>query len=134
MEFIHPHKTGKILGVIHEDAPSLNPIDLVRVGIPVTRPSQYLLDPTGPFFSLIALMQGFTSQCGGYSLAQLINFLSVIVKGAQSQKLSGSFDYAFEKTVDGVPNEEGTTISAVGKAGNLAGSCLDSLLLDDGAL
>ena len=99
MEFIHPHKAGKILGVIHEPQPAIHPIDLVRAATPPTRPSTYLLDPNGPFFTLQALMQGFTSQCGGYSLAQLVAFL----KAALGTKLSGSFDYAFEKTVDGYP-------------------------------
>ena len=127
MEFIHPHKAGKILGVIHEPQPTIHPIDLVRAATPSARPSTYLPEP---FFALPVLMQGFTSQCGGYSLAQLITYL----KAANDPKLSGSFDYAFEKTVDGYPNQDGTTISAIGKAGNLTGSCLDSLFPDDGML
>ena len=132
MEFVHPHTIGKKLGVIHEDVPNLHPISLVRSGAPVTRPSEYLLDPAGPFFTLAALMQSFSPECGGFSVAQLINLIAVLQKAASSVELSGSFDYAFEKTVDGYPTQDGTTISAVGRAGNNAGSCLKTLFPDDG--
>jgi hypothetical protein len=131
MEFVHPHKVGKKLGVIHEENPSLHPLSLVRAAIPPVRPPQYLLDPAGPFFTLTALMQSFSPACGGYSLAQLVNFLAVVKKGASPVDLSGSFDYAFEKTVDGYPNDDGTTITAIGIAGP-KGSCLNALFPDDG--
>jgi hypothetical protein len=131
MDFIHPHNVGKTLGVIHEEQPALHPIDLVRSATPPQRPSTYLLDPNGPFFSLKALMQGFSPECGGYSIAQFIDLIQVL-KGNAGAALSGSFDYAYEKTVDGFPRQDGTTISAIGKAGNLAGSCLLPLFPDDG--
>jgi hypothetical protein len=131
MELVHPHKVGKKLGVIHEENPTLHPIGLVRAGIPPARPSQYLLDPTGPFFSLTALMQSFSPECGGFSLAQLVNFLAVLEKGATPAELSGSFDYAFEKTVDGYLTDDGTTVSAIGLAA-ARGSCLKALFPDDG--
>jgi hypothetical protein len=80
-----------ILGVIHEDQPQVHPIDLVRAATPPQRPSTYLLDPTGPFFTLNALMQGFSPECGGFSLAQLINFMQIVVKAKTGVDLSGSF-------------------------------------------
>jgi len=132
MELAHPHKVGKTLGVIHEDNPKLHPLSLVRAAIPPVRPSQYLLDPAGPFFTLTALMQAFSPECGGFSLAQLVNFLAVVRKAAVPTELSGSFSYAFEKTVDGYPRDDGTTISAIGLAGSTTGSCLKTLFPDDG--
>lgn len=77
-------------------------------------------------------MQGFSPECGGFSLAQLLNFMAVFQKAAVPTNLSGSFSYAFEKTVDGYPGDDGTTISAIGTAGNTTGSCLETLFPDDG--
>jgi hypothetical protein len=82
-------------------------------------------DPT--FFTQPILMQGLSSECGGFSLAFALAYLL-----NQQVSLSGSFAYAFEKTVDGVPNEAGTTIAAVGKAAQQEGTCLNALFPDDG--
>jgi hypothetical protein len=120
----------KKLGAIHEENPQ--GFLLGSIQAPVAKPSTYLLDPNGPFFTLNALMQFMSPHCGGYSLAQLVNFLAVL-KGATPFDLSGSFDYAYEKTVDGVPNEDGTVITAIGKAGNNVGSCLQGLFPNDTA-
>ncbi len=62
------------------------------------------------FFNTPILMQGQSPECGGFSLAFLVSYL------LNAGKLSGSFAYAFEKTVDGVPAIPGTTIAAIGKA------------------
>jgi hypothetical protein len=132
MDFAHPHKVGKTLGVTHEENPKLHPLSLVRASIPPVRSSQYLLDPAGPFFRLTALMQSFSPECGGFSLAQLVNFIAVLKKGAAPTELSGSFSYAYEKTVDGYPHDDGTTISAIGLAGSRVASCLKTLFPDDG--
>jgi hypothetical protein len=72
------------------------------------------------------LMQGFSPECGGYSLAFLLAYLSNL-----TDKLNGTFAYAFEKTVDGVPNADGTTIQAIGTAAKSSGVCLESLFPDD---
>ena len=125
---MQPFPFGK-LGAIHEEKPE--GFLLGSIQAPVEKPSTYLLNPNSPFFTLNALMQGKTSECGGYSVAQLINFLCVL-KGINPTDLSGSFDYAYEKTVDGVPATPGTYISAVGKAGSTVGSCLKKLFPDDG--
>jgi hypothetical protein len=81
------------------------------------------------FFSQPILMQGLSPECGGYSLAFLLAYLL-----NQQQKLSGSFAYAYEKTQDGVPDSDGTTINAIGKAAQNEGTCLDNLFPDDGVL
>jgi hypothetical protein len=132
MQFAHPHNVGKKLGVIHEENPSLHPLSLVRASIPPVRPSQYFLDPAGPFFTLTALMQSLSPECGGFGLAQLVNFMAVLKKGAAATELSGSFSYAYEKTVDGYAGDDGTTISAIGIAGSKVASCLKALFPDDG--
>jgi hypothetical protein len=80
------------------------------------------------FFSTPILMQGLSPECGGYSVAFAIAYLLSV-----QEKLSGSFTYAYEKTVDGVPNDAGTTINALGKAAQSAGSSLDTLFPDDGS-
>ncbi len=101
----------------------------LRVGrgaAPVPAPTVYN-DPA--FFTTPILMQGQSPECGGFSLAFALAYLL----NTQS-KLSGSFDYAYEKTVDGVPNEQGTTIKALGDAAQAAGSCLQTLFPDDGTL
>jgi hypothetical protein len=91
---------------------------------PVPAPETYA-DPT--FFTTPILMQGQSPECGGFSLAFAIAYLLNL-----QNQLSGSFSYAYEKTVDGVPNAAGTTINAIGKAAQNAGSCLDGLFHDDG--
>jgi hypothetical protein len=98
----------------------------LRVGqaaAPVAQPPTYD-DPA--FFSTPILMQGQSPECGGFSLAFLVSYL------LNTGKLSGSFGYAFEKTVDGVPDEAGTTIAAIGKAAQNEGVCLQDLFPDDG--
>lgn len=97
----------------------------LQVGSAGTPPSTVYQDET--FFQIPILMQGQSPECGGYSLAFLLAYLL-----GQTEKLSGSFAYAYEKTVDGVPSEEGTLIPAIGKAGQNSGTCLDSLFPDDG--
>jgi hypothetical protein len=79
------------------------------------------------FFSQPILMQGLSPECGGFSLAFALAYLL-----NQQDKLSGSFAYAYEKTVDGVPDTDGTTINAIGNAAQMEGTCLDSLFADDG--
>jgi hypothetical protein len=99
--------------------------ELTAATEPTAAPSTYLDEA---FFSMPILMQGQSPECGGFSpafaLAYLLN---------APDKLSGSFLYAFEKTVDGVPNEEGTTITAVGEAAQNVGACLYPLFPDDGS-
>jgi hypothetical protein len=116
------------LGAVHEEDPQ--GFKLGQIQVPVAGiPDQYLCNDDGPLVTdLPILMQGQSPECGGFSLATLINFCK---KAGAS--LSGSFTYAFEKTVDGLPTIQGTLISAVGKAGAQAGSCLDTLFPDDGA-
>jgi hypothetical protein len=61
-------------------------------------------------------VQGFSPEGGGFSLSQPLNFMAVL-KGTAPTNLSGSLDYAIEKTVDGYPNDDGTTISAMARRG-----------------
>ena len=114
------------------------PIPFRKLGaIPYTRTGQELaaaapaIAPTTyndpAFFLTPILMQSQTPECGGFSLAFALSYLR-----AQDEKLSGSFSYAYEKTVDGVPNEEGTFITAIGEAAKQSGSCLYPLFPDDG--
>ena len=99
----------------------------LRVGQAAAPAPQPYDDPA--FFSQPVLMQGLSPECGGYSLAFLLAYLL-----NQQQKLSGSFAYAYEKTKDGVPDSDGTTIAAIGTAAQNEGTCLDSLFPDDGVL
>jgi len=117
----------KKLGAIHEENPNLHPLGAVQP--PVAKPATLLPDR---FFALAALMQYQSPKCGGYSLAQFLNYLEVL-SGSQNTVLSGNFDYEFEKTVDGVPDQDGTTISAIGKAGAEVGACLATLFPEDTA-
>lgn len=98
--------------------------ELTASADPTTASPTYLDEA---FFNTPILMQGQSPECGGFSpgfaLAYLLNLQT---------KLSGSFAYAFEKTVDGLPTEEGTTIAAVGEAVKDAGICLQDLFPDDG--
>jgi hypothetical protein len=114
------------LGVIHEENPQ--GFKLGQVQAPVVIPKQFNCTDAGPIPAIPILMQGQSPECGGYSLATLISILKTLTTA-----LSGCFDYAFEKTVDGEPNIEGTTISAIGKAGAV-GSCLCPLFPDDGVI
>jgi hypothetical protein len=98
--------------------------ELVASGAPSVAPATYE-DPA--FFTTPILMQGQSPECGGYSLAFALAYLLSL-----NEQLSGSFAYAYEKTVDGVPNEAGTFIPAIGQAAQKAGSCLDALFPDDG--
>ena len=123
MEFAHHDKIAPKLGVI----PYQRTGQELRVGqsaAPVPTQPPYD-DPA--FFSTPILMQGLSPECGGYSAAFAIAYLLSL-----QTKLSGSFTYAFEKTVDGVPDAAGTTIAAIGQAAQSAGSCLDTLFQDDG--
>jgi hypothetical protein len=101
-------------------------LHIAEAATPIPAPTTYD-DPA--FFTQPILMQGESPECGGFSLAFALAYLL----NTQS-KLSGSFDYAYEKTVDGVPNEQGTTIKAIGDAAQTAGSCLETLFPDDGTL
>lgn len=96
----------------------------VGAGAPATVQPPY---DAPAFFSQPILMQGQSPECGGYSLAFALAYLL-----NQQTSLSGSFAYAFEKTVDGVPDEAGTTINAIGVAAQNEGTCLESLFPDDG--
>ncbi|HEY3742460.1 MAG TPA: hypothetical protein VGL53_21575 [Bryobacteraceae bacterium] len=98
--------------------------ELVAAAAPGTAPATYE-DPA--FFTTPILMQGQSPECGGYSLSFALAYLLTL-----NEKLSGSFSYAYEKTVDGVPTEAGTLIPAIGKAAQNIGSCLDTLFPDDG--
>lgn len=91
---------------------------------PTSAPGTYLDEE---FFNTPILMQAQSPECGGFSVAFAIAYLLGI-----QNPLSGSFPYAYEKTVDGVPNEEGTLITALGKAAQYVGSCLLPLFPDDG--
>jgi hypothetical protein len=55
-----------------------------------------------------------------------LNFMAVVQKAATLVDLCSSFDYAFEKTVDGYPKDDSTTLSAIGLAA-AEGSCLKAL-------
>jgi len=119
-------------------------IEFTKLGaIPYVRTGAELIAPIGSglasaaptpltyndpkFFSTPILMQGKSPECGGFSLAFVLEYLNSV-----STPLSGSFSYAYEKTVDGVPNSDGTTIKALGDAAQSAGSCLLNLFTDDG--
>lgn len=98
--------------------------ELTASAVPSAAPAPYLDEA---FFNKLILMQGQSPECGGFSLGFALAYLLNL-----ETKLSGSFPYAFEKTVDGVPNAEGTFITAVGQAAKDAGSCLENLFPDDG--
>ncbi len=115
------------LGAIHEENPE--GFKLGQIQVPQTIPDQYLCDDNGPLVTIPILMQNQTPECGGFSLATIVNFFKKV-----GVALSGSFPYAFEKSVDGIPTVEGTYISAVGKAGSQVGACLNPLFPDDGVL
>jgi hypothetical protein len=100
--------------------------DELRVGAAVPAEIQPPYDDP-VFFSQPILMQGLSPECGGFSLAFALAYLL-----NQKEALSGSFAYAFEKTVDGVPNQAGTTIAAIGQAAQKEGTCLDTLFPNDG--
>jgi hypothetical protein len=117
---VTPFKFNK-LGAIHYE-PTGSELKLGSAPAPLTTTYE---DPT--FFTQPILMQGQSPECGGYSLAFALAYLL-----NQQEKLSGSFAYAFEKTVDGVPNAEGTTIKAIGTAAHTEGTSLESLFHDDG--
>lgn len=102
-------RTGKELRVAQAAAPA---------------PQTYS-DPT--FFNTPILMQALSPECGGFSLAFAIAYLLKL-----QQPLSGSFAYAYEKTVDGLPNDEGTLITALYTTAAKAGTCLKELFPDDG--
>jgi len=110
------------LGVIPYER---KPEDL-RVGGAEPATPQPPYDDEAFFDSEPILMQGFSPECGGYSLAFLLAYLLNL-----TDKLNGTFAYAFEKTVDGVPNEDGTTIQAIGTAAKNSGTCLEDLFPDD---
>jgi hypothetical protein len=120
---IQPFKFQK-LGAIHYEptGEELKAPSLGAAAAPLTTPFE---DPT--FFTQPILMQGFSPECGGYSLAFALAYLL-----NQTNPLSGSFAYAYEKTVDGVPNAEGTTIKAISLAAQNEGTCLDSEFHNDG--
>jgi hypothetical protein len=118
---VQPFKFKK-LGAIHYERTG----DELRVGAasPAIVTTGYE-DPA--FFTQPILMQGQSPECGGFSLAFALAYLL-----NQNEKLSGSFAYAYEKTVDGVPTVDGTTIAAIGKAAHMEGSSLETLFHDDG--
>lgn len=79
------------------------------------------------FFETPILMQSQSPECGGFTPAFVIAYLL-----NEQLQLSGSFAYSYEKTVDGLPNEEGTTIAAIGKMAQNAGTCDLALFPNDG--
>ena len=90
------------LGAVHEENPE--GFRLGQIQAPTTIPEQYLCNDEGPLVTdLPILMQGQSPECGGFSLATLINFFK-----KAGVALSGSFTYAFEKTMDGLPTIQGT--------------------------
>lgn len=82
------------------------------------------------FYQLKALMQGKEPACGGFSLAQTLQYLLFLQTG-NPIALSPRFAYMAEKTLDGVPHEDGTTIQAIGAGAKNLGVCLDALVMDD---
>jgi hypothetical protein len=109
-----------------------NPVDgrdfqLGSIQAPSALPGRYMPDE---FFKLVALMQSKTGACGGFSLDQLEQYLTFLRNG-QPIALSPRFAYMAEKSLDGFPNQAGTTIRAIGKAATKLGICLDSLVTND---
>lgn len=100
---------------------------LGSIQAPVQVPGTYKPDA---FFSLKALYQAHTSGCGGFSLAQLLQYF-ILLRTGNPIALSPRFAYMAEKSLDGLPNDSGTTLRAIGAAATKLGSCLDSLLMDD---
>lgn len=82
------------------------------------------------FYQLKALMQGKEPACGGFSLAQALQYL-LFLQTRNPIALSPRFAYMAEKSLDGLPNEDGTTIQAIGKAAKNLGVCLDTLVTND---
>jgi hypothetical protein len=117
------HVPFKKLGAIPYERTG-DELQVAQAATTVPAPTTYD-DPA--FFTQPILMQGQSPECGGFSAAFAIAYLL-----NQEDKLSGSFTYAYEKTVDGVPHEDGTTIAAIGTTAQKGGSCLDPLFYDDG--
>ena len=72
------------------------------------------------------MLDSYSQQRPSTNPAQLLNFMAVVQKAATLVDLCSSFDYAFEKTVDGYPKDDSTTLSAIGLAA-AEGSCLKAL-------
>ncbi|MGH2639899.1 MAG: hypothetical protein ACRDF4_11580 [Rhabdochlamydiaceae bacterium] len=79
------------------------------------------------FFSLAALMQDQQPACGGFSLAQLLQYYIYLRTGSPVD-LSPRFAYMAEKSLDGLPTIEGTTLRGIGQAITKLGICLNTLL------
>ncbi len=99
-------------------------LNVGQAAAPIAAPTPYE-DPA--FFATPIDMQGKSPECGGFSVGFYLAYLLGLLV-----KLSGSFAYAYEKTVDGVPNIDGTHIAALGDVAQAAGICLKELFPDDG--
>lgn len=122
MENIIPFEINHKLGVIPYTKTGEELV--ASIGAPITQ-QQTFVDQT--FFDTPILMQGKSPECGGFSFAFYLQYLEKL-----TTQLSGSFAYAYDKTVDGVPNVEGTTIKAIGDCGHSSGTCDINLFPDDG--
>jgi hypothetical protein len=117
------------LGAIRQ-AEDLRDYKLGSIQAPIQVPDAYKPDS---LFNLKALYQGHTSGCGGFSLGQLEQYFTFL-RTNNPIALSPRFAYMAEKSLDGLPNNSGTTLRAIGMAATKLGICLDSLLTDDIAL
>jgi hypothetical protein len=122
-------KAFKKLGVLPNPEDSRD-FKLGSIQPPVAIPASFM--PTG-FFNLVAMMQDEQPACGGFSGDEMHKYLRSLKSGTV-EDLDPRFLYAAEKTLDGVPTQEGTTIRAIGQALIQYGSCLTSLFPDDTSL
>ncbi|MDE2015936.1 MAG: hypothetical protein KGI72_05435 [Patescibacteria group bacterium] len=107
-----------------KDERDFKPEDL-GAAIPETYPYSWYGDTT----MVPVYMQGLLPNCGGEAGITLYGILA-----NDAEQLSGRFDYDLDKTLDGVPQAQGTTGRAVMKEGQKYGYCLDSLFPDDTSL
>ncbi len=107
-----------------KDERDFKPEDL-GTAVPEVYPDSWI----GDISMVPVYMQGKLPNCGGEAGIALYGILA-----NDAEQLSGRFDYDLDKTLDGVPEVQGTTGRAVMKEGQKYGYCLNSLFPDDTSL
>lgn len=102
---------------------------LGRVQDPVVLPKTYTLDVS----ALPTYYQNGLPECGGYSVANAQTELRAI-EVPIIEDLSGRFAYAIAKTLDGLPDKEGTTLAALMHSWYLKGIPLNKFFPSDETL
>lgn len=126
-------------GVHSRRQPSLKDFKLGRTQAPVSRPASYM---PNEFFNMTSVSQGKQPDCGGAGGMNYLEYLRYCqllsqVGGPQTivyENLSMRFLYDFEKSIDGFPGQDGTTIKAIGMALTVVGSCREELCQNDTTL